>query len=146
MENVLKKQNEKRAEAIEKIVDDNEIRELISHSEMGSRDAIEARFHFLDPELGGCRDVASNPEWLEEATGIIDLKIEEANESGKFVDTSSWTLYSEAARQVRRENMEFDDEGRLYREPPRTADDDLELERQSAIEQMAFDRNQGIGD
>ena len=146
MENVLKKQNDKRAEAIEKIVADNEIRELVSHSEMGDRQAIETRFHYLDPELGGCADVASNPEWLEEATGIIDLKIEEANESGNFVDTSSWDLYADAAREVRKENMEFDDEGKLFREPPVSVDDDLQLDRQAAVEQMAFDRNQGIGD
>ena len=134
--NFLSKQQERQAK-IEAIVDKIEMNDVISHAEMGSGKDIQDRFFRVPPQFGGFADLAQHEDLVEECNSLIVERLEEAQEKGEIIN--DWSLYESVGKQVRKENLEFDEEGAygLYREPPVTVEDQLQDNRSEAIKAMA---------
>ena len=140
--NVLDEKNAKRGKMIDRIVEKNEVSDILARSDQGDPEGMMIKFNYVHPEDGGFSDVARHEGLMSEVNDIIEEKLEEAKEEGKFIN--NWDLYQSVGEQVRKDNLEFDDDGAygLYRNPGKTLQDRIDDERTDAISDMAKSRGQ----
>ncbi len=134
-ENFLNEKINKRNQAIEDIIQKNDLEEVVSHAEMGDPGAIFARFAYVEPEKGGYSDISQNDDMWK----IAKLKVDEAVEDGK--PTNTWEFYESIGNEIRKDFGD-DEDYRLYREPPVSVEDQLQNNRSEAIKDMAKSRGQ----
>ena len=142
--NVLDEKNQKRQDMIDRIVEKHEVEDILAGADTGDPENMMRKFKEVHPADGGFADLARHSDLMVEVIDLVNEKIEDATEKGEPI--YSWDIYKSAGEEVRKSTLEYDAENEynLYRKTPLTAEDDLELDRQAAIEQMQFDRNQGV--
>ena len=133
--------NEKREEVINQILINNEISEVVSHSEAGDSAAVFARFTLLPGDRGGFADIAEHEELMQETIDRIDEKIMDAEAEGKPIE-NNWDLYESVGREVRKEALQDGNYPDLYRDPGPSFEDNAVNERQEAIAEMRKSRRQ----
>ena len=142
--NVLDEKIEKRNKIVDRIVYNRETSDILYNADTGDPENMMRKFKEVHPADGGFADLAQHSDLMVEVIDLVNEKIEDATEKGEPI--YSWDIYKSAGEEVRKSTLEYDAENEynLYRKTPLTAEDDLELDRQAAIEQMQFDRNQGV--
>ena len=133
--------NEKRERAIQDILINNEIEEVVSHSEGGDPGAVYARFTLLPGDRGGFADLCEHSELFDEVRDRIDEKFLNAEAEGKPL-VNEWSLYREVGEEVRREALQDGNYPDLYRDSGPSFEDNAEKERQEAIREMRKARRQ----
>ena len=142
--NVLDEKIQKREEMIDRIVEKNEVSDVLARSDQGDPEGMMLKFYAVHPEDGGFSDLGRHEDLMSEVNDIIEGKLEEAKEKDEFVNT--WDLYRSAGEQVRRDNIEFDSNGEygLYHNPGKTLQDRIDGDRSEAISDMAKSRGQEV--